>query len=82
LRDVAAERAELEASRGVEDAVEKVLASMACHSAIRLGRHLEEAEAETLLRAMDEVDFSGYCPHGRPAFVEIDAAALERMFKR
>jgi len=82
LRDVAAERAELEASRGVEDAVETVLASMACHSAIRLGRRLEEAEAEALLRAMDEVDFSGYCPHGRPAFVEIDAAALERMFKR
>jgi DNA mismatch repair protein MutL len=82
LRDVAAERAELGASRGVEEAVETVLASIACHSAIRLGRRLEEAEAEALLRAMDEVDFSGYCPHGRPAFVEIDAAALERMFKR
>jgi len=82
LRDVAAEQAEVGASRGVEDAVERVLASIACHSAIRLGRRLNEAEAQALLRAMDEVDFSGYCPHGRPAFVEIDAVALERMFKR
>jgi DNA mismatch repair protein MutL len=82
LRDVAAERAEVGASRGTEEVVESILASVACHSAIRLGRRLEEAEARALLLAMDDVDLSGYCPHGRPAFVEFDAGALERMFKR
>lgn len=82
LRDVAAELAEIGASSVVEGAVEAVLARVACHSAVRVGRHLDRAEAEALLRSMDEVDLASYCPHGRPAFVELDAASLERMFKR
>jgi DNA mismatch repair protein MutL len=82
LRDLAAELAEGGASRVVDDAVATLLARVACHSAVRMGRRLELAEAEALLEAMDRTDIVGYCPHGRPAFVEIDAAALERMFKR
>jgi DNA mismatch repair protein MutL len=82
LRDLAADLAERGASRALDDAVDGLLARVACHSAVRIGRRLDVPEAEALLAAMDEVDRAGYCPHGRPAFVEIDAAALERMFKR
>jgi DNA mismatch repair protein MutL len=82
LRDLAAEVGELGAGRAGEDAVDAVLARVACHSAIRVGRRLETAEIEALLRAMDDVAPSGYCPHGRPAYVEIDARALEHLFKR
>ena len=82
IRDLAAELAEGGASRVVDEAGDALLARVACHSAIRMGRRLEIAEAEALLEAMDRLDVAGYCPHGRPAFVEIDAGALERMFKR
>ncbi len=82
LRDLAAELGEVGASRAGEDAVDVVLARVACHSAVRVGRRLEHAEIEALLHAMDDVECSSYCPHGRPAYVEIDASALERLFKR
>jgi DNA mismatch repair protein MutL len=82
LRDVAAERAEIGASHAAEEAIDGILASVACHSAVRVGRRLDHAESAALLRDMDRVDLSGFCPHGRPAFIELDAATLERMFKR
>jgi DNA mismatch repair protein MutL len=82
LRDVAGELVDVGASRGVDQAVDTILARVACHSAVRVGRPLDRTEAEALLQAMDQVDRAGYCPHGRPAFVEIDRATLERMFKR
>jgi DNA mismatch repair protein MutL len=82
LRDVAAECADGGIGRAVDEAVETLLASIACHSAVRIGRQLERAQAEALLREMDRIELAGYCPHGRPAFVELDGGALERMFKR
>jgi DNA mismatch repair protein MutL len=82
LRDVAGELVDVGASRGVDRALDAILAQVACHSAVRVGRRLDCAEAEALLQAMDQVERAGYCPHGRPAFVEIDRAVLERMFKR
>jgi DNA mismatch repair protein MutL len=82
LRDLAADLAELGASRAGHEAMDGILARIACHSAVRVGRRLERAEVEALLRAMDEVDRSAYCPHGRPAFLAFARGTLERMFKR
>jgi DNA mismatch repair protein MutL len=82
VRDLAAELAEVGAGRGLEATVDALLARMACHSAVRVGRRMEPAEIQALLHAMDGIDLAGYCPHGRPAYVELDAGALERMFKR
>jgi DNA mismatch repair protein MutL len=82
LRDVAAECADGGIGRAVDEAVATLLASIACHSAVRIGRQLERAQAEALLHEMDRIELAGYCPHGRPAFVELDGGALERMFKR
>ncbi len=82
LRDLAADLAEIGASRAGDEAMDGILARVACHSAVRVGRRLERAEVEALLRAMDEVDRSSYCPHGRPAFLALERGTLERMFKR
>jgi DNA mismatch repair protein MutL len=82
LRDVAAECADGGVGRAIDEAVETLLASIACHSAIRIGRQLERTQAEALLRDMDRIELASHCPHGRPAFVELDGGTLERMFKR
>jgi len=69
--------------RGGERAVvERGLATVACHSAIRAGKRVSDAEVRALLRRMDEVDFGDHCPHGRPAWTVITRAELERMFGR
>ena len=64
------------------DAAHDVLARLACHSAVRLGQDLRPEQARALLRSMDEADFSGNCPHGRPAYVRLGRGDLERWFKR
>lgn len=69
--------------RGGERAVvERGLATVACHSAIRAGKRVSDAEVRALLCRMDEVDFGDHCPHGRPAWTVITRAELERMFGR
>jgi DNA mismatch repair protein MutL len=55
---------------------------MACHAAIRAGDVVDAAKALGLLRAMDEVDYSPYCPHGRPVLVRLNRAEIERRFGR
>jgi DNA mismatch repair protein MutL len=69
--------------RGSERAaVETGLSTVACHSAIRAGKRVSDAEVRALLARMDEVDFGDHCPHGRPAWTVITRADLERMFGR
>lgn len=59
-----------------------LLATMACHSAVRAGDVLDEAKVRALFSAMDEVHYSPYCPHGRPVLVRLSRAELERRFGR
>jgi DNA mismatch repair protein MutL len=69
--------------RGGERAiVERGLATVACHSAIRAGKRVSDAEVHALLARMDQVDFGDHCPHGRPAWTVLTRAELERMFGR
>jgi len=82
LRDVAEELAEVGGSRRLAEAAEAVLARLACHSAVRVGQSLTLPQIHALLAAMDRVDFSGHCPHGRPAFIQFARSELERWFKR
>ena len=65
-----------------ESALDLVLATTACHSAIRAHDPLSRQECEDLLRQMDETERSGYCPHGRPVMTELTLAELERLFHR
>lgn len=70
------------AGRGFSDAVDLVLSTMACHGSIRSGDALSEQEARALLQALDQVDFSGHCPHGRPIVASTPWAELERRVGR
>ncbi len=68
--------------RGFSDAIDLTLARMACHGAVRAGDSLSGAEASALLAALEEVDFAGYCPHGRPVVAFTSWAELERKVGR
>ena len=59
-----------------------LLATMACHAAVRAGDLLDPTQARALLAAMDEVDYSPHCPHGRPVLVRLPRAEIERRFGR
>ncbi len=61
---------------------DKVIATMACHTSIRAGRSVERREIDTLLEAMDKVDFAGYCPHGRPVLTRIPWREIRRRLGR
>jgi DNA mismatch repair protein MutL len=82
VRDLAEELTEVGRSRRLTEAAESVLARLACHSAVRVGQSLNPDQIRALLTAMDNVEFAGNCPHGRPAFITLPRSDLERLFKR
>jgi DNA mismatch repair protein MutL len=68
--------------RGFSDAVDLALATMACHGSIRAGDALSPSEANALLAALDDADFAGHCPHGRPVVTFLSYIELERKVGR
>ena len=68
--------------RGFSDAVDLALATMACHGSIRAGDAISGDEAKALLVALDDADFAGHCPHGRPVVTFLSYAELERKVGR
>jgi DNA mismatch repair protein MutL len=81
VRDLIAELTRT-GGRAFSNAVDLVLATMACHGSIRAGDRLSAVEAAALLAALDEVDFSGHCPHGRPIVTRMSWDELERKVGR
>ncbi len=61
---------------------DRVLASIACHSAVRAGQELSAAEMEEMVRLLEGADTPHACPHGRPVMVHMSNAQLEREFSR
>ena len=82
VKDVADELAEGGGSRSVADKIEAVLSRMACHGSVRSGRRLTGDEMNALLRRMEATPHSGQCNHGRPTYVELKLAEIERLFGR
>jgi DNA mismatch repair protein MutL len=82
LRDLADELGEGEGSLVVSERLDHVLSTMACHGSVRAGRRLNAAEMNALLRDMEETPFSGQCNHGRPTYVELKLADIEKLFQR
>ncbi len=82
LRDIADELEGEGASNRVEERVNHVLATIACHHSVRSGRKLRPEEMNALLREMEVTPNSAQCNHGRPTFVELKLADIERLFGR
>jgi len=82
LRDLAEHMAEWDDSLPLERRLLHVSATMACHGSVRAGRRLKPEEMNALLREMEAVPNSGQCNHGRPTYVELKLADIERLFGR
>ncbi|WP_297488275.1 DNA mismatch repair endonuclease MutL [Acidocella sp.] len=82
LRDLAEEFAESEAPLALEARLDAALARLACHRSIRAGRRLQREEMDALLREMEATPRAATCSHGRPTFLRLTRAELEKMFGR
>jgi DNA mismatch repair protein MutL len=82
LADLAEQVEEAERGSAVGEALDGLLATMACHAAVRANQDLTREEARALLDALDAIDFKARCPHGRPVVVELPLAELERRVGR
>lgn len=69
-------------SNMVQAKVEAILSRVACHGSIRSGRWMRAEEMNALLREMEATPHSGQCNHGRPTYVELKLADIERLFGR
>lgn len=82
VRDVADTLAEHGDAGSLERRLDHVLATMACHNSVRAGRRLRPEEMDALLREMEATPNSGQCNHGRPTYVELKLADIEKLFGR
>ncbi len=82
VRDLADELAEWGDAMALKERIETMCGTLACHTSVRAGRHLSPAEMDALLRQMEATPNSGQCNHGRPTYVALDLADIERLFGR
>ncbi len=82
VRDLAADLAAIEQAVSLRSALDRVCATLACHGSVRAGRRLNLAEMNALLREMEATPHSGQCNHGRPTYVSLSRADIERLFGR
>ncbi len=82
IHDILDELADQGDSHLVQGKVEAILSRVACHGSIRSGRRMRADEMNALLREMEATPHSGQCNHGRPTYVELKLADIERLFGR
>ncbi len=82
IRDLADDLAEVDEALALKDRIGDVCATMACHGSVRAGRRLNADEMNALLREMEATPLAGQCSHGRPTYVELKLADIEKLFGR
>ncbi|WP_026618439.1 DNA mismatch repair protein MutL [Ensifer sp. WSM1721] len=82
VRQLADELAGWDTANGLQGRLEYLAATMACHGSVRSGRRLRTEEMNALLRQMEATPGSGQCNHGRPTYIELKLADIERLFGR
>ncbi|MBB6124366.1 DNA mismatch repair endonuclease MutL [Sphingobium subterraneum] len=82
VRDLADDFAAHGAALGLQERIDHVAATMACHGSVRAGRMLSVAEMNALLREMEVTPHSGQCNHGRPTWIKLAHGDIEKLFGR
>ena len=82
VRDLADELQEFDQALSLKDRLADVCGTLACHGSVRAGRRLVPSEMDALLRQMEVTPHAGQCNHGRPTYVELKLADIERLFGR
>ncbi|MBL4916965.1 DNA mismatch repair endonuclease MutL [Szabonella alba] len=82
IRDILDDLADAGGSERLRGRIDAVLSRMSCHGSIRSGRQMRAEEMNALLREMEATPLSGQCNHGRPTFVELKLADIEKLFGR
>jgi DNA mismatch repair protein MutL len=82
VRDIAADLLAHDTSTRAQEQMNKLLGTLACHTAVRANRHLTIPEMNALLRNMETTDHSGQCNHGRPTTVQLSLQEIDKLFMR